>query len=83
MRSKRTYNYSILCTAINVVQWERNKDFLFFKYKTFASERSPWQQHGVNNGVRLPNDYTYTKLGKVLPVASKDVRHYITTIYYS
>ena len=27
---------------------------MFFKYKTFAFERSPWQQRSVNSGVRLP-----------------------------
>ena len=83
MLSKRTYNTSILHTAVNAVYYERNKDFLFFKHNTFASEQSLWQQHGGNSGVRLPNDYTYTKLDKVLPITSKDIRHFLNTIYYS
>ena len=52
-------------------------------FVAFVSEQSPWQQHGVNSGVRLPNDYTYTKLEKVLPITSKDNRDFIDIIYYS
>ena len=61
--------------------------FLFFKYKTFASERSPWQQHSVNGSVRLPNHnpnhYTSAKLEKVLAITSKDIHYSIYIIYYS
>ena len=58
--------YSVQCS-----KYERNKEFLFFKYKTFASERSPWQQHGVNSSVRLPNHYIHAKLEKVLAIHPK------------
>ena len=51
MQSKCTYNHCVLCSAVNIVYWERNKEFLFFKHKTFASERSLWQQHSVNSSV--------------------------------
>ena len=61
----------------------RNREFLFFKYKTFASERSPWQQHSVNSSVRLPNHYTRAKLKKVLVITSKDIHYFIYVIYYS
>ena len=60
----------------------RYKDILFFKYKTFASERSPWQQHGVNSGVRLPNHYTRAKLEKIVRIAFRDIHHFINIIYY-
>ena len=83
MRSKCTYNHCILCSAVNIVLWERNKEFLFFQFKTFASERSPWQQHSVNSSVRLPNHYTRAKLEKVLAITSKDIHYFIYIIYYS
>ena len=57
--------------------------FCLFKYNTFASERSPWQQHGMNIGARLPNHYTRAKLEKVLPITSKDIHHFLNTICYS
>ena len=47
-----------------------------------SCERSPWQQHGVNSGVRLPNYYTRTKLEKLLPITSKDIYHFINYILY-
>ena len=56
----------------------KNEDFLFIKYKTFAIERSPWQQDGVNSGVRLPNHYTHAKLK--MPMKSKDIHHFINII---
>ena len=48
----------------------------------FASERSPWQQHGVNSGVHAPNYYTHEKLEKVLPITFKNIHHFINVFYY-
>ena len=45
-------------------------------FKTFVSERPPWQQHGVNGDVRLPNRYTYARFEKVQPITSKDINHF-------
>ena len=56
---------------------------MFFKYKTFASERSPWQQHSVNSSVRLPNHHTRAKLEKVLAITSEDIHYFIYISYYS
>ena len=57
--------------------------FLFFKYKTFASERSTWKNHGVNSGMRLPNHYTHANLEMVLCISSKDIHYFIFIVYYS
>ena len=81
MQSKCTYNHCVLCSAVNIVYWERNKEFLFFKHKTFASKRSLWQQHSVNSSVRLPNHYTRAKLKKVLAITSKDSKKSIFICY--
>ena len=58
-------------------------DFLYFKYKTFAPLRSPWQQHDVNSNVRLPNLYIRANFEKVLPITSKDIHHFVNVIYHS
>ena len=77
--------YSVQCSKYHLIG--AKSEFLFFKYKTFASERSPWQQHSVNSSVRLPNHYTRAKLKKVLVITSKDIHYfiyiYIYIIYYS
>ena len=39
-------------------------------------KRPSWQQHGVNNGVRVPNHYTYAKLEKILQITSKDINQF-------
>ena len=49
--------------------------FCFFKYNTFASNVSLWQQHDAKSDVCLLNDYT--KFEKVLPITSKDIHHFI------
>ena len=82
MRSKRIYNYSILRTAVNIVNRREMFFLFFFKPKTFASKQSLWQQQGMNSGVRLPNHYSHAKLQNFLPMASKDFYHFLNIIYY-
>ena len=65
-----------MCTAVNIVYYEKNEDLVFFKFKAFASERSPWQQHDVNSDVHLPNHYTHAKLENFLPITSKNTNHF-------
>ena len=50
---------------------------------TFASERSPWQQQGVNSGVRLPNHNTNAKFERVLSDIYRDIHRFKNVIYYS
>ena len=63
--------------------WKEIKIFLFFRYKTFASEQSPWQQQGVISIVHFPNHYIRANLEKVLPITFRDIHHVINIIYYS
>ena len=37
----------------------------------------------TNTRVRLPNHYTHAKLEKVLPITSKDIKYFISIVYYS
>ena len=83
MRSKCPFNHCILCSEVNMKFNRREIRNFFFKYKTLASERSPWQQHSVNSSVRLPNHYTRAKLEKVLAITFKDIHYFIYIIYYS
>ena len=83
MQSTREFNCSFMCIAVNVVSLERNKGFLFLKQKTFAFERSPWQQLGVNSGVHFLHHNTRAKLEKILPTTPRDIHRFINIIYYS
>ena len=56
---------------------------------SFSNTRdSQWQQHGVNNSVRLPNHYTQAKLENELRSVKYIKRYssylvYINMIYYT